>query len=419
MTEFETLLRQHYGPLERFVRFRMEGTSDAEDLLQDICLTAYTKFPSLRDREKFKPWLLQIAQNRCRDYYRKHRPEQIPLETVEPYLTADHSEPAELVRETLEALRPQDRRLLEMIYFGELPQEQVARLLGIPVGTVKSRLHMAKRRFRDAYPEKGVYFMKKLPEYLPEYTITPSKEPPFPVVWEELQGWMFVPKLGEKLTWGLYDGATRRRTEYTEMKALGKTEIHGIEGIEIQATQHDAEDYYRQTREKQMERRFVAQLTDTHCRFLAESHMEKGVRKVYTFLDGDDFLKNWGFGPDNCGNETQVRPKGILSRQGDTVTLSQPEKHMDVVGRYTLSLGGKEYDTICVMDVETYDDAVVSETYLDQKGRTVLWRRFNRDDWALRFFGTPWTQRFPENQRLTVGGQTYIHWYDAITDYIL
>ena len=71
MTEFETLLRQHYGPLERFVRFRMEGTSDAEDLLQDICLTAYTKFPSLRDREKFKPWLLQIAQNRCRFPWRR------------------------------------------------------------------------------------------------------------------------------------------------------------------------------------------------------------------------------------------------------------------------------------------------------------------------------------------------------------
>lgn len=74
-------------------------------------------------------------------------------------------------------------------------------------------------------------------------------------------------------------------------------------GVEITAVQYGDGDDRDPGFEDGMERRFVAQLTDTHSRYLAESHMEKGVRKCYTFLDGEAFLNNWGFGQDNCGNE--------------------------------------------------------------------------------------------------------------------
>ena len=73
--------------------------------------------------------------------------------------------------------------------------------------------------------------MKKMPEFIPEYTIEPLDAEPFPVRWEELQGWLIVPKLGETLSWGLYDSPSRKRTEYCEMKVDGKAEVHGIEGI--------------------------------------------------------------------------------------------------------------------------------------------------------------------------------------------
>ena len=122
--------------------------------------------------------------------------------------------------------------------------------------------------------------MKKLPETLPEYKIESSDLKPFSVKWEELQGWLLVPRIGEKLTWGLYDMPSKKRTEYTEMEAIGKAEIHGIEGVEISAIQYDAENYYRTGAIDKSERRFVAQLTDTHCRYLAESHFENGVRKL-------------------------------------------------------------------------------------------------------------------------------------------
>lgn len=262
--------------------------------------------------------------------------------------------------------------------------------------------------------------MTKLPEILPDYIITPSDQPPFPVVWEETLGWMIVPRLGEKLSWGLYDYPARTRTEYTDMSVIGKAEVHGIEGVEIVAVQHDSEDYYRTGRIQEIERRFIAQLTNTHCRILAECHIENGVKKCYTFLDEDYFIPNWGFGPDNCGTETHAVPKGVITRQGSAVSVSAPGELLDVVGRYTVTIAGKSYDTVCIMCCETFNDAVASEQYVDSNGRTILWRRFNRDDWSIdRFGGKPWSEKLPHNERITVNGETYVHWYDCITDYIL
>ena len=68
---------------------------------------------------------------------------------------------------------------------------------------------------------------------------------------------------------------------------------------------------------------------------------------------------------------------------------------------------------------ENYDCGVVSEQFLDKNGRTILWRRYNRVDWAIDRYKKPWSERLPENDRLTVNGTTYVHWYDCITDYIL
>jgi len=262
--------------------------------------------------------------------------------------------------------------------------------------------------------------MTKLPDVLPLYTITPSEEPPFPVVWEETMGWLIIPKLGEKLSWGLYDYPSRRRTEYTDMQVVGKAEVHGIQGVEVVAVQHDAEDYYRTGSINEIERRFIAQLTDTHCRYLAETHTEDGIRKCYTFLDGDSFVANWGFGDNNCGKEIHMSPKGYITRNGSTITAPKYGEVLDVVGRYTVTIGGKIYDTVCIMDCETFNDAVATEQFVDANGRTVLWRRFNRNDWAIdRFGGKPWSEKLPGNEQLIINGETYVHWYDCITDYIL
>ena len=429
MDEFEKLLAEVSSGMERFVRYRLPSQTDADDVLQEVYLSAYRKFPQLKNKDAFKTWIISIARNKCNDYFRaKAAQMEISIEELsQQELSAGRLgiSVVHTVRETLDRLGDKDKQILYLYFWKELPQTEIAKILDIPVGTVKSRLFTAKQHFKNKYPYqtqklKGDTIMQKLPEYIPEYTIERLDAEPFSVRWEELQGWLIVPRVGQKLTWGMYDFPERKRTEYTEMEVIGKAEVHGIEGVEVVAMQFDPADSYRTGALDRVERRFVAQLTDTHSRYLAETHMEDGVRKCYTFLDGEAFLNNWGFGEDNCGNEVNLRPKGLLHREENCVTGTIPREVVDVVGRYRVTIGGKSYDTVCVMDIECYNDAVASEQYVDQNGRTVLWRRFNRDDWAIdRFGGKPWSEKLPDNERLTINGETYVHWYDCISDYIL
>lgn len=432
MDKFEHLLQVHWGPLERYVKFRLSGTGDAEDMLQEICLTAYEKFYTLRDPNKFKPWILQIARNKCRNYFLLKKPEHIPLDIVEPYLTERLWGPVEAVQDTLSMLSDKDRNVLELTYFTGLSQAEIAQKLRIPIGTVKSRMHTAKDHFRSIYPytTKGNDNMKNLPTAMPEYTITPSAKAPFSIRYEEMPGWFIIPRLGEKRKWAMYDHPSKKRTMFVDCQVTGRAQIHGIEGVEIRCVEHNPVPSEQIGDRTDVERTFTAQLTETHCRILAETHMgADGVKKLYTFMDGDEFLTNWGYGPDNEGVEVTRAPKGIMERCQNAVTMTEPyasqllpESPMDIVGRYTVAMDGKVYDTVLLMLVETWDDgaaSVMTETYIDANGHTILWRRFNRDDWAFQHFGKRWTEMLPDNDRVTINGQTYVHWYDCITDYIL
>ena len=426
MIEFEKLLQENYLPLERYVKFKISNKHDAEDLIQETCLAATEKFSSLQNPAAFKGWLIGIASHKCNDYYRrKAKDMNISLDTLsESALTMGRQgiTVQTTVRETLESLGDKEKQILYLYFFKNLSQEEIAKKLSVPIGTVKSRLHYAKEKFKQHYPcksQKGETYMKKLPMILPAYTIERSDKAPFPVQWEEIMGWFLVPKLGEKLSWAMYDFPEKKRTELCEMAAVGKAEVHGIEGVEILAIETDPMDCNSAGGKKKVERRFVAQLTDTHCRLLAESHEEEGVKRYYTFLDGENFLANWGFGEDNCGNEIHIAPKGDITREDNALTVKEKEFLLDVVGRYTVTIDGKTHDTVCVVDCETYNNGTLSEQFLDKNGRTVLWRRFNRNDWAYSRYGKLWTEMLPENETLTVNGETYVHWYDCITDYIL
>lgn len=422
MDDFEKLLDAERTSVERFVRFRLNSKADADDVLQEVYFTAYRKFSQLKNKDSFKAWIISIARNKCNDYFRRKAAQfEIPIdELTEKELSGGRHGVSEIyiVRDTFNLLGDRDKQILYLYFWKELPQAEIARQLNIPVGTVKSRLHTAKQNFKDKYPyrthiSKGENYMKRLPEFIPEYKIDASVESPFAVKWEELMGWFLVPKLGEKLSWGMYDIPSRKCSHIYDMKVTGKAKVHGIEGVELTAREASYSD-----RTDVIERTFVAQLTDTHCRYLATLRNDGDIRNYITFLDGDEFMPNWGFGEDNCGNETNLSLKGDIRREGSVITSADKEFLLDIVGRYTLTINGKSYDTVCVMDIETYNCGVMSEQFLDRNGRTILWRRFNRDDWAIDHYKKKWSEQLPENERLTVNGVTYVHWYDCITDYI-
>lgn len=414
MEEFEKLLCECRNAVERFVKFRLPSSFDADDVLQEVYISASKNFDKLNDKSIFKAWLIGIARNKCSDYYRTQaKSMEIPIDEVsESELSYGRMGIAEtnFVRETLDELADKDKQILYLFYFRDIPQNEIAKRLDIPLGTVKSRLHTAKQNFKSKYlyqpKTKGDYSMKKLPEFMPEYTITKTDKKPFEVKWEEIMGWFIIPKLNEKLSFAIYDMPERKQAERFDIEVVGKAEVHGIEGVEIIA-------------KSDVQRTFVAQLTDTHCRYLAESHVKNGVKCCYTFLDGDSFLENWGFGDNNCGNETHIVAKGDIVREESCIKSADKPFLLDIVGRYTVTIGGKCYDTVCVMDIDTYNLGVVTEQYIDQNGRTILFRHFNHDEWAFDRYKQKWSEKLPKNERLTVNGKTYVHWYGCITDYIL
>lgn len=426
--DFEKLLREHCRDVERFVRFRLPSAADAEDVLQESLLAAFRQFPSLKSEENFKAWVLGIARHKCNDYFRKRaKLLEIPIDDVsESRLCYGGCGISQIhaAWETLDKLEDKEKQILYLYFWEELPQADIAARLNIPLGTVKSRLHGAKEKFREHYPyhphsSKGESTMrnltqKKLPLTLPEYTIKSSSEPPFAVRHEELPGMLIIPRAGEELSFGMYDLPDRKQSGVYHLKVTGRIAIHGVRGVEIASRYLDREGFKEDSV-------IFAQLTDSHCRYLGGMASEEdGTRRITTFLDGDVFSEAYAVGDDNCGFEVDRRQRGAITACGGGLATDSTGDVSDIVGRYEVTIDGKTYDTVRLVDIEAGGGSyMLCEFYLDQNGRTVLWRRFNHDDWAIERCGKKWSQALPDNERMTVNGEIYVHWYDCVTDYIL
>lgn len=430
MDSFETLLASGKTALERFINAHIGNYADAEDILQDTCLAAFRGFPALKDQAAFLPWILGIARRKCADWYRTQaKAKEIPSQELpEP---PDCPDDFSAVEETLEKLPERDRLMLRLFYRDMLSQKQISSRLRIPEGTVKSRMNAARARFRAAYPypPKGGISMEKafkpiLPKYLPDYSIEWKDEPVFPVDCEEMAGWFIVPRPGEKLLWGMYDLPSRKKDVSYDMAVIGPASVHGLSGVAIRAKVlpppvalsdgDPVKDAVEASTGGQEEWTFIAQEKDGFTRFLSAEHLENGVRTLTTFLDGDAFMDNWGYGENNRGTPIHIQASGKIKRTGEAEIVSEEGALTDAVGRCRLTLDGMVYDTVCVMDLGMYGEGVVSEQYLNREGRTVLWRRFNRDDWALDRYGKKWSELLPDNERLTINGQVFVHWYDCL-----
>lgn len=187
MDEFERFLEAERVSVERFVRFRMSSKADADDVLQEIFLTAYQKFPQLKNKDSFKAWIISIARNKCNDYFRKKATQyEIPIDELTKKDLSDGRHGVSVVntvRETLSLLGDKDKQILYLYFWKEMPQSEIAKQLNIPVGTVKSRLHTAKQSFKTKYPyntniSKGETIMKNCPNIFPNIK---SKQVPNPL----------------------------------------------------------------------------------------------------------------------------------------------------------------------------------------------------------------------------------------------
>lgn len=131
MDEFEKLLCECRGAVERFVKFSLPSSFDTDDVLQEVYIAAHEKFGTLADKAMFKAWIIGIARHKCYDFFRRRaKAMEIPIEEVrESVLKHGRMGITEinLVRETLSKLTSRDQEILYLYYFREMPQVDIAK----------------------------------------------------------------------------------------------------------------------------------------------------------------------------------------------------------------------------------------------------------------------------------------------------
>jgi RNA polymerase sigma-70 factor (ECF subfamily) len=131
----------------------LDNEADARDVLQDAFLAAWRELPRLRDFSRFDAWLNRIVRNRCRDVLRRRRrAREIALDDHDSSLpdTTDPLAETAALNAAFDRLPAGQRQLLVLHHLHRLPVGDLAAQLGIPVGTVKWRLHRARRALAGA-----------------------------------------------------------------------------------------------------------------------------------------------------------------------------------------------------------------------------------------------------------------------------
>ena len=143
------------------IAYHMLGRRDeAEEAAQEALLRIFTRLSQLRDLSTFRAWSARLTGNLCRDRLRRSQRPAEPLERAEGMVGHDDAfERSELQGElgrALRALTPVLRLPVLLRDVEGLSYEEVAEVLEIPVGTVKSRLHEARRKLRELLTRQGV-----------------------------------------------------------------------------------------------------------------------------------------------------------------------------------------------------------------------------------------------------------------------
>jgi len=138
------LCRRWEQPLFRLLS-RQTGGRDVDDLYQETWLRVARAAARFDPRRRFSTWLFQIAVNLCRDWHRRPPPEPHDpdtLDAVAPDTIAPRGAAIDAHR-LLAALPEGQRAAVLLRYWHDLPEDEVAAILDVPRGTVKSRLHTA------------------------------------------------------------------------------------------------------------------------------------------------------------------------------------------------------------------------------------------------------------------------------------
>ncbi len=164
-------LYDRHGPRAFSLALRILGDPEtAEEVVLDVFWSIWQHAGTfMPERSRFTTWLYAMVRNRAIDALRRRRvrpprayeiePESAEAAAADPTVEAlaEAEELSRAIREAMAALPEAQRQVLELAYFRGWSHREIAEYLGEPLGTVKSRLHLALRKLHDWLAERGLF----------------------------------------------------------------------------------------------------------------------------------------------------------------------------------------------------------------------------------------------------------------------
>jgi RNA polymerase sigma factor (sigma-70 family) len=152
---FAQLVRKYSPDAYRTAFMVLRDHNEVEDVVQESFLTCYRKIKSFRMESSFKTWLYRIVVSRCYDRLRKLNRENNIMNKVSLNLNNGYSDINEIessldLREVILGLKPEHRLVLTLYYGMDFGVQKVADIMGVPAGTVKSRLNTARSLIKNS-----------------------------------------------------------------------------------------------------------------------------------------------------------------------------------------------------------------------------------------------------------------------------
>ena len=151
---FRQLVERYQGAVYNLAYRMLGDPGDAEDAAQEIFVRIYRQLGRYDPARKFSTWTLAIATNYCIDQLRRRRMQLVPLENIIPWARAREAGPEgeaitqeqrDEVQRLITQLPEKYRAPLVLRYFDELSCAEIAEVLGMPEGTVKTQIHRARK----------------------------------------------------------------------------------------------------------------------------------------------------------------------------------------------------------------------------------------------------------------------------------
>ena len=216
--------------------------------------------------------------------------------------------------------------------------------------------------------------------------------------------WMFCDvTIGNKTVWGMYDNPAKNLTDSFVTETTRAAKIHGIDCIESKVIEYNSKG------ELNKELKYYSKVSEDALQFIANIYMD-GETLIFDSIYDEDFQKSWGL-------EDERKYQCNQLELVDNNTIVTDLEHISC-GTEVYEVSVNSIKHYCLRVIQRTQDIkdIMIESYIDEAGNTILFRRYNSQNFIFRNKDTDWKKEYPYSHIITINGEEYIHWYDCISN---